>query len=103
MLRRLSHLKAATSLNGILLEIPSELPRTLHYEGAWTDSWAHRRCFHNHRTLLEAAECARPEGPSWYVFAVENGKPRELSDVEESKLQDLRRSLWPLRRSRGTN
>ncbi len=25
----------------------------LHYEAAWTDSWTHRRCLHEHRTLIE--------------------------------------------------
>ncbi len=55
----------------------------LHYEAGWTDSWSHRRCLHIHRTLTEAAECAMPTGAGWYVFAVENGEPRQLRDAEE--------------------
>jgi len=101
MLRRISNLKAATSLNGMLLEIHSEVPWTLHYEGAWTDSWTHRRCLHHHRNLMEAAECVFPEGPAWYVFAVENGTPRELTDAEESSLEEFRRLRHPLKRAQG--
>ncbi len=55
----------------------------LHYEAGWTDSWSHRRCLHIHRTLTEAAECAMPTGAGWYVFAVEEGEPRQLRDAEE--------------------
>jgi hypothetical protein len=55
----------------------------LHYEVGWTESWSHRRCQHEHQTLIEAASCAMPQGAGWYVFAVENGTPRELSDTEE--------------------
>jgi hypothetical protein len=63
---------------------PPAPPRpNVHYEAAWTDSWSHRRCLHKHRTLLEAAECAMPNGAGWYVFAVENDEPRELRDEED--------------------
>lgn len=48
----------------------------LYFEAACTDSWSHRRCFHRHPTLVEAAKAAMPQGPAWYVFAVENGRPR---------------------------
>jgi hypothetical protein len=101
MLRRLSDLKAATSLNGMLLEIRSKVPRNLHFEGAWTESWTHRRCLHYHRTLIEAAECVVPEGPAWYVFAVQDGKPRQLTGPEERTLQEFRRFRHPLKRAHG--
>jgi|SRR5580692_4382013 hypothetical protein len=54
-----------------------------HFEAAWTDSWSHRRCLHEHKTLWEAIKCAMPRGCGWYVFAVEDGKPRELRDAED--------------------
>lgn len=101
MLRRISNLKAATSFNGMLLELRSEFPCNLHYEGAWTESWTHRRCQHQHRTLMEAAECVIPEGPAWYVFAVEAGRPRQLTETEERSLQEFRRSRHPLKYVQG--
>jgi len=55
----------------------------VHYEAGWTDSWSHRRCRHEHRTLLEAAGCAMPHGCGWYVFAVENDHERELRNEED--------------------
>jgi len=30
-----------------------------HFEAGWTESWSHRRCLHEHLTLIEAAECAK--------------------------------------------
>jgi hypothetical protein len=30
-----------------------------HYEAGWTDSWSHRRCMHQHHTLIDAANCAQ--------------------------------------------
>ena len=62
----------------------------LHFEAAWTDSWSHRRCFHRHPTLVEAAKSAMPEGPAWYVFAVENGRPRQLTEGEEQIVDEFR-------------
>ena len=62
----------------------------IHYEAGWTDSWSHRRCLHKHRTLLEAVECAMPQGCGWYVFAVENDQPRELRDAEEKIVNSYR-------------
>jgi hypothetical protein len=62
----------------------------LHYEAAWTDSWSHRRCFHEHQTLLEAARCAMPHGAGWHVFAVEGGTPRELNDGEDAVVNKFR-------------
>jgi hypothetical protein len=62
----------------------------LHYEAAWTESWSHRRCMHQHQTLIDAAKCAMPRGAGWYVFAVECGTPRELSDVEDEAVNNFR-------------
>jgi len=62
----------------------------LYYEAAWTDSWSHRRCLHEHRTLSEAAKCAMPHGCGWYVFAVEDSEPRQLSDEEDKIVNRLR-------------
>jgi len=61
-----------------------------HYEAAWTESWSHRRCLHAHLTLIEAAKCAMPQGAGWYVFAVENGRPRELTDAEDKVVNEFR-------------
>jgi hypothetical protein len=103
MLCRIFNLKAATSLNGLQFNVHPEAPSSLFYEGAWTESWCHRRCQHRHTTLTEAAECAFPQGPAWYVFAVENGNPRELSAVEERSLEQFRCTRWPLERARGAS
>jgi hypothetical protein len=62
----------------------------LHYEAAWTDSWSHRRCRHQHRTLIEAAKCAMPNGAGWYVFAVNGGTPRQLTDAEDKIVDEFR-------------
>lgn len=62
----------------------------LHYEAAWTESWSHRRCQHEHRTLIDAAKCAEPHGAGWYVFAVECGTPRELDAAEEDAVDKFR-------------
>src|SRR5712692_3091160 len=88
----------------------------LHYEAAWTDSWSHRRCLHEHQTLIEAAKCAMPRGAGWYVFAVEGDTPRQLSETEDRIVNVFRfgwegsanekgnrscqhdRSVWPARR-----
>lgn len=62
----------------------------LHYEAAWTESWSHRRCLHEHKTLIDAATCAGPHGAGWYVFAVESGAPRELLADEEQVVDEFR-------------
>ena len=62
----------------------------LHYEAAWTDSWSHRRCRHQHQTLIEAAKCAMPNGAGWYVFAVNEGTPRQLTDAEDAIVNEFR-------------
>jgi len=61
-----------------------------HYEAAWTDSWTHRRCEHAHENLIDAAQCAMPHGAGWYVFAVEFGSPRQLSDTEDHIVDQFR-------------
>ncbi len=68
---------------------PPANPNT-HYEAAWTDSWHHRRCMHRHRTLIEAAQCAKPHGCGWYVFAVEDGEGRELIEQEDEIVNRFR-------------
>jgi len=62
----------------------------LYYEAGWTDSFCHRRCLHEHPTLIEAAECGMPHGAGWYVLAVENGKPRQLLGDEEDVVDKFR-------------
>jgi hypothetical protein len=68
-----------------------------HYEAAWTHSWIHQRCGHAHRTLIDAAKCAMPQGAGWYVVAVEFDKPRELNEAEERAVNQFRfgRSVTP--------
>jgi sugar phosphate isomerase/epimerase len=61
-----------------------------HYEAGWTDSWSHRRCEHAHQTLIEAAKCAQPRGCGWYVFCVEYGTARQLTDDEERRVNEFR-------------
>jgi hypothetical protein len=64
--------------------------KSLCYEAGWTDSFCHRRCMHEHLTLIEAAECGMPHGAGWYVLAVENGTPRQLLDSEEDVVNEFR-------------
>jgi len=64
--------------------------KNLSYEAGWTDSFCHRRCMHEHLTLIEAAECGMPHGAGWYVFAIENGKPRQLQQNEDDVVNRLR-------------
>ena len=63
---------------------------SLSYQAAWTDSFCHRRCMHEHRTLIEAAQCAEPHGAGWYVVAVEHGSPRQLLGDEEEIVNKFR-------------
>jgi hypothetical protein len=60
------------------------------YEAAWTESWSHRRCLHAHETLIDAAKCAMPRGAGWYVFAIESGSPRQLTDAEDKVVNEFR-------------
>ena len=68
-----------------------------HYEAAWTDSWSHRRCMHHHRTLIDAAHCAMPQGAGWYVFAVDCGTTRELNELEDDAFNNFQFGNTPLR------
>jgi hypothetical protein len=61
-----------------------------HFEAGWTESFCHRRCMHEHNTLIEAAQCGMPQGAGWYVFAVENGEARELTAQEDELVNHLR-------------
>jgi hypothetical protein len=45
---------------------------------------------HKHRTLIEAARCAKPHGCGWYVFAVENDEGRQLSEEEDEIVNGFR-------------
>jgi hypothetical protein len=56
-----------------------------YYEAGWTESWSHRRCLHEHLTLIEAAKCAMP-----HVFAVDGWTPRQLTDAEEKVVNEFR-------------
>lgn len=60
------------------------------YEAGWTESGNHRRCLHEHATLIEAAKCAMPQGAGWYVFAVEGDTPRELNETEDRIVNEFR-------------
>jgi hypothetical protein len=64
-----------------------------HYEAGWTDSWTHQRCGHAHQTLIDAAKCGMPQGAGWYVFAVECGVPRELTNQEDQVVNRFRFGL----------
>jgi hypothetical protein len=48
---------------------------------------------HEHRTLIEAAQCAMPHGAGWYVFAVDADAPRELTAAEDMVVDEFRRSI----------
>lgn len=71
--------------------------KRLYYEAGWTDSWSHRRCFHQHKTIQAAAECVQPYGAYGYVFAVEDGKERELRASEELAYRAIRFGKTPNR------
>jgi len=64
------------------LSSPIDPKIRVHFEAAWNDSYHFRCCGHEHKTLLEAAECAMPHGCGWYVIAVENDEPRGLHEAE---------------------
>jgi hypothetical protein len=61
----------------------------IHYEAAWSDSRAYTRCFHEHRTLIEAAKCGMPQ-PGFYVLAMEQGKERQLTTDEDAVVNAFR-------------
>ena len=65
----------------------------IHFEGCWTHSWQHHRCYHEHQTLVEAARCVMSTGAGWYVIAVEDGTPRQLRSSEEEIVNRFRFGL----------
>jgi hypothetical protein len=74
-----------------------------HYEAAWTESFVHLRCYHEHKTLLDAARCAEEQGyAGWYCIAVTFDQPRQLNRAEEKIVNEFRfrpsRSELPARR-----
>ena len=84
-------LSMLAELTAALRNVPSHYRLVdLYFEAAWTDSWSHRRCLHRHPTLIEAAKCAMPQGPAWYVLAVENGRSRQLTEGEEQIVDEFR-------------
>jgi hypothetical protein len=60
------------------------IPR-LYYFAAWTDSGRLLGCHHRHQTVISAANCISEAGG--YVVAVERGKLRALSAIEEELFQ----------------
>jgi len=73
-----------------IIETLRSKSQSLSYQAGWTDSFCHRRCMHEHLTLIEAAECGMPHGAGWYVLAVENGTPRQLWKPEEKVVDRFR-------------
>jgi hypothetical protein len=74
---------------------PAPVPPTnpdLHYQAGWTDRGVQQldRCFHKHATLLEAAQCAMANGCGSYVFAVQKGYGRQLTDEEDDIVNGFR-------------
>jgi hypothetical protein len=70
-----------------------------HYEAGWrayiadcwTDSFVHYRCWHQHKTLIEAAKCALAQrATGWYCIAVELDSPRELTEAEDAEVKAFR-------------
>jgi hypothetical protein len=62
-----------------------------HYEAAWTESFVHLRCCHQHETLIDAAKCAAKQGmPGRYCLAVEFDSPRQLTATEETLVNEFR-------------
>lgn len=55
------------------------------YFAAWTDSACFCSCWHEHRTVGEAADCISYAGA--YVIAVEDGVMRALTAEEEAQFQ----------------
>jgi hypothetical protein len=56
---------------------------SVYYEVGWTESWCFVSCLHKHRTPLEATICGLTKPAGRFVFAAEDGKPRELRPDEE--------------------
>lgn len=57
----------------------------MHYSAAWTECWRFVSCWHEHKTVAEAASCIPCAGG--YLVSVENGAMRSLTAEEESEFQ----------------
>jgi len=55
------------------------------YSAAWTECGCFLSCWHEHKTVVEAASCIPCAGG--YVVGVENGDMRSLTAEEESEFQ----------------
>jgi hypothetical protein len=62
---------------------------TAAFQAAWTDSFCHFRCWHEHPTLIETAKRAMPQGAGWYVMAAEYDTPRELTESEDKLVNEF--------------
>jgi len=58
---------------------------SMHYSAAWTECGCLISCWHEHKTVPEAAACIPCAGG--YVVAVENGVMRSLTADEEAEFQ----------------
>jgi hypothetical protein len=61
------------------------MKRRTHYIAAHTDSELIIGCIHEHNTVTSATACISAAGG--YVIAVQRGKYRTLTDVEEAEFQ----------------
>jgi hypothetical protein len=57
----------------------------MYYSAAWTECGCLMSCWHEHKTVLEAAPCIPSAGGD--VVGVENGVMRSLTAEEESEFQ----------------
>lgn len=57
----------------------------MYYSAAWTECGCLISCWHEHKTVVEAASCIPCAGG--YVVGVENGAMRSLTAEEESEFQ----------------
>lgn len=62
-----------------------EAMTSIYYSAAWTECGCLIGCWHEHKTVAEAASCIPCAGG--YVVAVENGAMRSLTAVEEAEFQ----------------
>ncbi len=58
---------------------------SMYYSAAWTECGCFISCWHEHKTVLEAASCIPCAGG--YVVAVENNAMRSLTTQEEVEFQ----------------
>jgi hypothetical protein len=60
---------------------------SIYYSAAWTECGCLISCWHEHKTVAEAASCIPCAGG--YVVSVENDAMRSLTTVEESEFQSV--------------